>query len=160
MPTAIISQWGKRLPFSRKGLTKNANTLLRLCNSVKDELSIVLVTDATIAHYNETYRGITGPTNVLSFPMGEKLVPGKAAKLLGDVIISVDTASREARELQVSVQERVIILVIHGLLHLLGYDHERSAAEAAVMEKKEQELLSKLCPTVLPCVHHDHPDFT
>lgn len=150
MPTAIISQWGKRLPFSRKRLTKNANFLLRLCNSVRDELSIVLVTDATIAYYNETYRGKTGPTNVLSFPMGEELVPGKAGKMLGDVIISVDTASREAREFQISVQERVIFLLIHGLLHLLGYDHERSATKAAAMEEKEQELLRKLFPFEFP----------
>jgi probable rRNA maturation factor len=86
------------------------------------EVSIALVDDAAIQALNKQYRGIDQPTDVLSFTQeGEMAIPG-APKLLGDIVISVDTAARQAHAGDRSLDEEAAQLAIHGLLHLLGYD--------------------------------------
>lgn len=109
------------------------------CNA--HEISIVILDDLEMAQLNKTYRGISKPTNVLAFPMQEgefsEITPG----LLGDVVISIETAEREAATAMISLEERTSQLLIHGILHLLGFDHERGDREAAAMEKKSLELL-------------------
>ena len=107
------------------------------------EVAVVLVSDRAIAELNRSYRGITGPTNVLSFPADEPLVP-LGARQLGDVIISVETARREAEEGDMTFSHRMRWLLVHGLLHLLGYDHEVSDEEAERMERLEEQLLASL----------------
>jgi probable rRNA maturation factor len=93
-----------------------------------------------MAQLNKTYRGINKPTNVLAFPMQEgqfsEITPG----LLGDVVISLETAEREAATAMISLEERTSQLLIHGILHLLGFDHGDDR-EADTMEKKSLELL-------------------
>ncbi|MGB9698871.1 MAG: rRNA maturation RNase YbeY [Thermodesulfobacteriota bacterium] len=104
------------------------------------ELSIVIVDDEQICRLNRQYFHRSRPTNVISFP--QQSFDGHPAPLLGDVVISVETAQRQAQKRGVQLEEEIIILLIHGILHLLGYDHEGSGPERKRMEKKEQELWS------------------
>jgi len=109
------------------------------CNA--HEISIVILDDIKMTQLNKTYRGISKPTNVLAFPMQEgqfsEITPG----LLGDVVISIETAEREAATAMISLEERTSQLLIHGILHLLGFDHELGDREAAAMDEKSLELL-------------------
>jgi len=82
-----------------------------------------------------------GPTNVIAFPMLEGDFPHITPQLLGDVVISADTAQKEARWSRITVEERLYQLLIHGILHLFGYDHEKTDSEAHAMETKTEELL-------------------
>jgi len=106
------------------------------------ELSILLTGDEHIAQLNRRYLGKEGPTNVLAFPMSEAPQEGELKGMLGDIVISVDTAMREAEECGETLFETVFRLLIHGLLHLLGYDHERSEEEADRMQKAQERLLA------------------
>ncbi|WP_459923776.1 rRNA maturation RNase YbeY [Desulfatiferula olefinivorans] len=110
-----------------------------------DELSILIVDDADMAELNQTYRNKTGPTNVLSFSMREGEF-GAITPLLGDVVISADTAKREADDAGITLAERLSQLLVHGILHLVDYDHERSEADALIMETKSLELLRLIEP--------------
>jgi probable rRNA maturation factor len=105
------------------------------------ELSVALVGDAAIRRLNKTWRGKDKATDVLSFPAGElpRGVPGP--RPLGDVIISLDTAARVAEEEGRAIGDEVSRYLAHGILHLLGYDHERSAREAKKMAALEEKLL-------------------
>lgn len=118
------------------------------------ELSITIVGDRTIHRLNREYLGKDRPTNVISFSLQEGEFGNVAPHALGDVVISADTAAREGESGGWSGYERLIFLLLHGILHLTGYDHERSGeAEAARMERKEQEiwkLLQKEGLTALP----------
>lgn len=109
------------------------------------ELSIAIVGDLTIRRLNRDYLGRDKPTNVISFSMQEGDYPELNPDLLGDVVISADTAAREAEEGGVSFAARLTFLLLHGILHLTGYDHERSGEiEAVRMEQKELELFDIL----------------
>jgi probable rRNA maturation factor len=117
--------------------------LLRLLD-LDAELSIALVDDAEVRRLNATYRRVDKPTDVLAFAMregdGGALHPG----VLGDVVISLDTAARQAAARDVPVADEVRLLLTHGILHLLGYDHERSPREARRMFRKQRDLLARL----------------
>lgn len=98
-----------------------------------DELSVLLTDDAFIRELNSTHRGKDRPTDVLAFPLlptgpGEPSAPASA--LLGDVVISLDTAARQARQRKHPLMAEVTFLLAHGILHLLGYDHETDEEEA------------------------------
>jgi len=108
------------------------------------ELSVVLVNDAAIAELNFQYLNRTGPTNVLAFPMGEGPYPEGQARLLGDVVVSVETALREAADAEESPQSRLLDLLIHGILHLFGFDHELGEEEELRMERKSRELKERV----------------
>jgi probable rRNA maturation factor len=108
------------------------------------ELSILLVDDDEMTHLNLEYLARDHPTNVLAFPMREGEDTHLHPDLLGDVIISTETAEREAHHRGVTLQEEMALLLVHGILHLLGYDHEGDPDEAATMEAKEQEILNRL----------------
>lgn len=103
------------------------------------ELSILFTDDDYIAQLNSKYLGKKGPTNVLAFPMED--VDEEFFPMLGDIVISIDTALRESKELGEKPLTTIKRLLIHGLLHLLGYDHEGSLSEAEVMEREEKRLL-------------------
>ena len=109
------------------------------------ELSVTIVGDRSIRQLNRDYLEKDRPTNVISFSMQEGEFGSVSPDLLGDVVISADTAAREAEEAGISFNERLVFLLLHGILHLTGYDHERSgAAEARRMEAREQELFAQL----------------
>lgn len=106
------------------------------------ELSIFFTDDIHIAQLNSQYLGRDGPTNVLAFPMSGGSPPHIESGMLGDVVVSVDTAIRESKKLKKPLDEIIYRLLIHGILHLLNYDHERSSEEAQRMEKEENRLLA------------------
>ncbi len=108
------------------------------------ELSIIFVNDNYIAQLNKYYLHRNGPTDVIAFPMFNKEEEQMGIPLLGDIVISVDTAIKESEEFGEKVEDTIYRLVIHGILHLLGYDHEGSKNESDKMIKEEIRLLSKI----------------
>ena len=110
------------------------------------ELSILLLDDPQIAVLNTDYLQREGPTNVIAFPMREGAFAEINPDLLGDVVISLETAAKEGLAAGVSMEDRLGELMIHGILHLFGYDHERSETEAGRMEAKSRELLKQIEP--------------
>ena len=93
---------------------------------------------------NRRYLGRDKPTNVLAFSMREGEFASLHPQLLGDVVISVDTARRQSNRFGLNETEMVILLMIHGILHLLGYDHEGIKKEASEMARKQKEMLKKV----------------
>ncbi len=123
--------------------------LLQQNKVAEHSISILLVDDEEISWLNSNYRNKTGATNVLSFPLDDgndplSVVNSIGIKELGDIIISVETARREAKNLNVSLHDSLTWLLTHGLLHLLGYDHERSKKEAHKMWDLENKLIKQL----------------
>jgi probable rRNA maturation factor len=110
----------------------------------KAELSLVFTDDEHIAELNRRYLDRDGPTNVLAFPMTDAKQPEFHTSMLGDIVISLDAAMRDAQELKESFEATVDRLLIHGLLHLLGYEHEGSAQEAQRMEEETERLLAMM----------------
>ncbi len=108
------------------------------------EVSILLLEDERIAELNAEYLKRSGPTDVISFPMHDGSFPDVQPELLGDVAVSVETAERQARRREVGLHEEMTRLLIHGILHLLGYDHESSAQEARRMRAREKEIFKTL----------------
>lgn len=100
------------------------------------EVSVILTNDKEIQKINRQYRNIDKPTNVLSFELGDDI-------LLGDIYVSVDTVQREAKAESITVAEHTAHMLVHGVLHLLGYDHINDD-EATIMEEKETKILKKL----------------
>ena len=115
------------------------------CND--HEISILFIGDQGIRDLNHQFRGIDRPTDVLSFPQisdDEPEPPG--APVLGDVDISLETARQQSEDHGLSLKEELTLLLIHGILHLLGYDHEISAQEEERMRKKTRELFEVIYP--------------
>jgi probable rRNA maturation factor len=126
-------------------LRKKAETILNVLGLPDSELSVSVVGDKTIRRFNREYLDKDRPTNVISFAMHEGSFAGLNAHMLGDVLISADTAANEAAAGNISFESRLVFLLLHGILHLVGYDHERSGeAEAARMEEKEREIFKML----------------
>jgi probable rRNA maturation factor len=123
---------------------EKAQAILDALDSPKGELSILLLDDAQIAILNRDYLYREGPTNVIAFPMREGEFAEVNPELLGDVVISLETAEKEGLAVGQSMQDRLSALLIHGILHLFGYDHENSEADAEKMEIKSRELLEIL----------------
>jgi len=111
------------------------------------EVSLVFVDDAYIQGLNQQYRGVNSPTDVLSFAMreGEAIAGEEEEMILGDVVISLQTAERQAEEYSHTFRREVAYLTVHGVLHLLGYDHQ-DEEERRAMRRKEEEVLSRLSP--------------
>jgi rRNA maturation RNase YbeY len=140
------------LPYARR-LRADAESLMCAAGLAQCELSLTLTSDRAIQQLNREYRHIDAPTDVLSFsqieqagaaPPDPRDVANRDGLPLGDVVISIDTALRQCRELRVSPASRLRTLLIHGFLHLLGYDHERSPADARRMFARERALAAKL----------------
>jgi rRNA maturation RNase YbeY len=108
------------------------------------ELSLLFTDDAQMRGLNKRYRKINHPTDVLAFSMLEGDAFPPRSRLLGDVVISLETAKRQAKETGHPLGQEVKILLIHGILHLLGYDHEDSKEAARLVERKTRVLLKEL----------------
>ena len=117
--------------------------MLLLLDQDRSELSIALIGNAEMQRLNAQYRNRDYPTDVLSFPAEATLPSG--VRLLGDVIISVDKARQQANERERTLEQEMVTLLIHGVLHLLGFDHERSAKDARVMGQREKKIYRALC---------------
>jgi len=143
MPVSVVGRAtarGVRPAYVRA----DACRLLTALDEPRAELTISLVDDAEMQRLNLDYRGKDQATDVLAFALREGTrLPGDEA-MLGDVVISLDTAERQARARAVPIAYEVRTLLIHGVLHLLGYDHERSAAEARRMRAMERRLFACL----------------
>jgi probable rRNA maturation factor len=133
-------------------VARAARRLLRALGETRAELTVSLVDDTEMQRLNRAYRGKDRPTDVLAFAMREgRRVPGDDA-MLGDVVISLDAAVRQAHRRRASTADEVRTLLIHGVLHLLGYDHERPA-EARRMRARERALRAHLgARERMPCL--------
>lgn len=125
-------------------MEKNAQIILSDLGSPDAELSIMIVDDDEIALLNQAYLKHEGPTNVIAFPMQEGQYSQISPQLLGDVVISIETAKREGEMAGISMEERFTQLLVHGILHLFGYDHVNNEEEALEMETKTNEILSSI----------------
>ncbi|MGA2152315.1 MAG: rRNA maturation RNase YbeY [Geobacteraceae bacterium] len=144
MKVAITNRQ-KHQQIDRKRLRKTAEKILSALGYPDSELSLAIVGDRSIHRLNRLYLGRDNSTNVISFAMQEGLFAGVNPQILGDVVISAVTCAREAEEGRISFVSRLHFLLLHGILHLAGYDHERSGeAEARRMEEKEREIVSLL----------------
>jgi probable rRNA maturation factor len=109
------------------------------------ELGVTLADDANQRQLNRDYRGLDKPTNVLAFPVWEPgtRLPSGAPVLLGDVVLAWESVAREAAEQEKPIGDHLVHLTVHGVLHLLGYDH-LTGFEAAAMESLERSILAEL----------------
>ncbi|UCE53765.1 MAG: rRNA maturation RNase YbeY [Desulfobacterales bacterium] len=130
--------------ISVKKIQQTARAILNALDCPDGELSILIVDDQQIAKLNTEYLNRKGPTNVIAFPMREGQFADITPNLLGDVVISVETACREGNASGISMQKSFNQLLVHGILHLLGYDHEKTAKEAKRMEKRSEALQQML----------------
>ena len=138
-PAVGVSMRGRRAPALAARLGRSARRLLRALDLRHGELSLLLVSDGEMRRLNRRWRGRDRPTDVLAFAQAEG--PGGAPDgMLGDVVISVDTARRQAAERGETLGREAERLLVHGVLHPLGYDHERSTAEARRMQRRERAL--------------------
>jgi probable rRNA maturation factor len=128
----------------KKEVEKAARKILEHLHSSDAELSVLLTGDEDIREINREYRNIDRPTDVIAFAMREGEFGDVNDDLLGDVVISVETAKRQSAERVGSLMDEVIFLLIHGILHLHGFDHEGDDAERIRMEEKERDIFENL----------------
>ena len=140
-----LSNETRRSGLDTKALEPIIRNLLGAVGEAEASLSVSFVRDPKIRELNREFRGKDKPTDVLSFPLYE---PGEVAdaeteRLLGDIVISVDTALRQAADYDATLDREVQRLLIHGILHLLGHDHEEPV-ERAAMEAEERRLATAI----------------
>lgn len=139
-----------KLPSGLRLLVRKCCLAVLAYEKFKDdaEISVSFVDNEEIRKLNKAYRGLDKSTDVLSFPLGENGVYDTncetGAKLLGDVVISMETAVKQAYIYGHSLDREVGFLTVHSMLHLLGYDHETSPLDSAIMREKEEEILTEL----------------
>ena len=127
------------VPLARQSMA----AILKSLEMEGHEVSLLFVDDAEITDINRHYLGRNHPTNVIAFSMNEGDFGTINPLLLGDIVISVETALRDARAGDLPLEDEINYLMIHGVLHLLGYDHEQDR-EAEEMKKKEKEIFFAL----------------
>ena len=138
-----IENYQKKVKINNQMIRKIVNTtfdVLEYQPHLTKEVSLTFVNDKFIQQLNKRYRGVDSPTDVLAFAMQEGSYAEINPGLLGDVVISVDTAERQAKELGHALERELAILLIHGLLHLVGYDHIEPS-DAKLMRSKEEKIL-------------------
>lgn len=137
---------------SRLLMRRACNAVLKLEHFPSNaEVNIMLVDDDEIKELNAIHRNINESTDVLSFPLGENgeydTNPETGFKMLGDIVISVEHAVRQAREYDHTFQREIAYLTVHSMLHLLGYDHVTGPVDAMRMREREEEVLGMLGTT-------------
>lgn len=132
-----------KLPFARKFIKKVAARILSLLNERGTYLSILFVNDTKMSELNYKYRKTGKATDCLAFPMREGTDRNLHPEMLGDVVISVEAARRNARTFRSTVRKETSLYIIHGILHLLGYK-DTTSASIKRMKKLEEELLNRL----------------
>ena len=132
----------RRVTFDQARLDRQARAILSDVGEASAELGILFVGDQRMRSLNRQYRGKDRTTDVLAFALRE--APHSSSTVLGDVVIAVPTAARQAKEGQRSLDEELTVLLVHGILHLCGYDHERSEKEARRMHRRERMILGSL----------------
>ncbi len=125
-------------------LSTKLGKLLRNIGLPDAELSVLFIGDRSMRSLNRLYRGRDEATDVLSFSFRDGKFPRIQPNFLGDIVIAVPVAARQAVEDGRTLCREIDLLLIHGLLHLLGYDHERGGREADRMKRRERQLLKRL----------------
>jgi probable rRNA maturation factor len=141
-----VSNHQTKIPIHTGEVGRAAKKILSALGYESYDLSVVLVADEEITRLNRRYFHRNRPTNVISFPMAGGEPSGLPTRVLGDVVISAETASRQAGEAGRRREEEILFLLIHGILHLVGYDHEGADKAQEEMEGKEEQLFSSLKP--------------
>ena len=137
------NKWNKHFPLYKKYISKTVMTTLNIVQkNSKDDLAIdfLLTSNKNIKKLNYKYRNANKPTNVLSFPM-MSIYDG--TKFLGDIALALETLQKESRRLKVSKYDYLCKMTAHGILHLLGYDHETDQ-EFKQMSELESQILLKI----------------
>lgn len=140
MRVEVSRQATKSRVVSTDEVRSAAEAMLRSLKLPRAELSVLLCDDATIHELNRDYRKKNKPTDVLAFAMREGEDGHLAGDLLGDVIISLETATRQAKERGVVTRDEVMMLLAHGLLHLLGWDHQTDADDRRMRAETDRML--------------------
>ena len=145
-------------------LQERGEAILQLLEAANAEVVVTLVSDRRMTDLNSRFRGYNKTTDVLSFPMDETDVPPGFPKVLGDVIISTERARHQAEERALenngkgySVLDELTFLMIHGMLHLLGFDH-LNTRDAEVMERRELEIFRSFSD-IAPRAHHEREEW-
>jgi len=121
--------------IDRKSFSQLAKKVLKGENRVRETISLVFVSKKEIKKLNKKFRKKNRPTDVLSFTLNEK-------KYLGEIIICPEVVKENSRKYKVDFNREIIKVFVHGILHLCGYDHEKSERDAKVMEKKQEKYLT------------------
>jgi probable rRNA maturation factor len=145
VPIALTIEHGPHRGVARGELLRRIRAMIALLQLQKAEVSFLLTDDNRVHQLNKIYRKKDRPTDVLAFAMREGEFGGLAGEVLGDVIISVPTARRQARDAGKEVLEEVTMLAAHGLLHLLGWDHDTPAKDRR-MRAETDRLLAAAAP--------------
>jgi probable rRNA maturation factor len=135
----VIQNRQRKYPLNERQIRRWVSDILKMQKEQGSEIGITFVNNRTIQRYNKDYRGKDTPTDVLSFPLRQR-----GAKdflpLLGDIMISLEKTYGEAHLFYHGKSEHLLFLIIHGILHLLGYDHEQSRNEAIKMKRREKAI--------------------
>ena len=137
----LIKNSQKSIRLNQQRIRKDLGKALRLLGLQTSELSIMFVGNRLMTRLNSLYRGFNRTTDVLSFPLDNGRASGPT-NLLGDIVVCIPKAVSQSKEYDVPFYDELLRLLIHGLLHLIGYDHEKNASQKAKMEKKERDLLN------------------
>lgn len=129
----------RKIRLDTRFLKKVGQTTLIKAGADGAECGLLLVGDRAMTRLNQQYRGMARSTDVLSFPMREGPFASLSPNLLGDVVISAETADRQAKAAGRSLRDELVALLIHGILHLLGFDHQ-TPSEAKKMKRLERQL--------------------
>lgn len=129
-----------KIKIDKRGIRKCAESVLKAMGEEEAELSLLFVNGPHIRRLNWKYRKMDSETDVLAFSMREGSGLSKDSPVLGDVVISTEAAKREAVRRRLPIQKEINLYLIHGILHLLGYD-DRSASDKKKMRQKQRELL-------------------
>jgi len=137
-----------KIKINKRHIRSTVTKLFKILGCLNKELSLLFCNDEVIQQLNKQYLNKDNPTNVLSFSLQEGECGRVNPHILGDVVISVETAQRDAIKGGLTFEREINFLIIHGLLHLLGYNHEKATkAEICKMRRKEKELFESLnCP--------------
>ncbi len=134
-----------KVKIERKAIRNTVQKILRILDCLDKEISICFTDDENIKELNRQYLNRTKATNVLSFSLQEGEYGNINSRMLGDVVISVETAQRDAVRGNLTIKQELDFLIIHGILHLTGYNHENTTEkEAKRMELKEKEIFNKI----------------
>lgn len=145
----IFTEGGVKLPYrdtNRAFIRKTSQAVLELINTGSVHVNIILSDNEFIRGINSSYRGKDYPTDVISFAYREEPFPDATGgpEELGDIYISLEKAFEQSVEYGVSFRDEMKRLLVHGILHLAGYDHERSAVDKKIMEAEEERILGSL----------------
>jgi probable rRNA maturation factor len=144
MPAAVANHQ-RAVALSAARLARVAERALAALGRAAGDVDVMVVDDAAIRGLNARHRGVARRTDVLAFPLE---APGVATPLVGQIVISAETARRQARRLRVPLAAELDLLVTHGVLHLVGYD-DRDPVEARLMHERERAILARRAPARL-----------